>query len=205
MIGSILLIISPLTYGVVGIIGIILLFMGIKGLSNYYQDPEMYQNTVKGIINYVIALIAFAVAMVGIGLIFVFIGIPILIVGLIVAFIFYVQAAKHLRKTFNALAQRTGEHSFETAGYLLWLGALLTIVLVGAVLIFVAWIFAAIGFFSMKTSPQPAQQPYGYAPPPPPPPPTSSAQGNAFCPNCGAPIQPGTVFCPNCGKPLQSS
>jgi predicted membrane protein len=57
----------------------------------------------------------------------------------------------HLRRTFNALAQKSGEASFTTAGNLLWWGAILTIILVGLVLIFVAWIFATIGFFTMKS------------------------------------------------------
>jgi uncharacterized membrane protein len=210
LVGAILLIISPVTYGVGGVIGIILLLMSFKGFSNYYQDPEMYQNAVKGVINYIIALVALGVAFAGLTIMFTIllfiVGLAMLIVGLIVAFIFYVRAAKSLRLIFNALAQRTGEHSFETAGYLLWLGAILTIVFVGAILIFIAWIFAAIGFFSMKTTPQPySQQPYGYAPPPPPPPTAQPAQSGNFCPNCGAPIQAGSTFCTSCGKPLNQT
>lgn len=210
LIGAILLIISPVTYGVVGIIGVILLLMGIKGFSSYYQDPEMYTNALRGIIYYIIALIALAVALVGIGFmitIFLFLpGVVLFIAGLVGAFVFYVLAAKRLRITFNTLAQKTGEHSFETAGMLLWYGALLTIIFVGVVLIFVAWIFVAIGFFSMKTPGQqygPQQQPYGYAPPPPSQ--TAAQPGQKFCPNCGAPVQPGATFCPNCGKPLPAA
>ena len=96
------------------------------------------------------------------------VGIAVGIAFLIVAFVFYVLAATHLRKTFNTLAQKTGEHSFETAGTLLWVGAILTIIGVGVLLIFVAWIFAIIGFFTMKSpqqQPPYASQPYGYTPP----------------------------------------
>jgi uncharacterized membrane protein len=213
MVGSILLILGVVPYGgwVLGIIGVILLLMGIKGFSTYYQDPEMYQNTLKGMIYYIIALVALGVSMVAlfafvITIFFIFVGIAVFIVGLIVAFIFYILAAKRLRMTFNTLAQKTGEHSFETAGYLIWLGAILTIIFVGAILIFVAWIFATIGFISMKLPGQTSSQPpSGYAPPPPPPAAAQPAQAARFCPNCGAPVQPGATFCPSCGKQLPSA
>ncbi len=220
IIGSILLIIGGIPFvpylGILSIVGIILLIMAIKGFSQYYQDPAMYDNALRGVIYYIIAAIVLAVSigllwasiasfmtvfLVGLGIL----GIIGFIVALVIAFIFYIMAAKRLRLTLNSLAQRTGEKSFETAGTLLWWGAILTIVFIGGILIFIAWIFATIGFFSMKTPPpQPyGQQPYGYPQPPPAttqPPPT--AQATRYCPNCGAPVQPGTTFCPNCGKQL---
>lgn len=216
MIGSLLLVIGTFVpYGgaVLGIIGIILLMIAIKGFSTYYNDPAMYQNAFTGIIYYIIAAIAAAIAVgsltLGIASIFLLgLGIVIFIAALVVAFIFYVLAASRLRRTFDDLAQKTGEGSFHTAGTLLWWGAILTIIFVGLILIFIAWIFAVIGFFSMKTHSQPTyqQQPYGYTPPPPPPQPTTvPTAGTRFCPNCGAPVQPGTAFCPKCGKPLSPS
>ncbi len=210
MIGSILLVIGgfvPYAGPVLSIIGVVLLLMAIKGFSSYYQDPSMYDNALRGFILYIIAAIFFAVsfALLVIGfvsILFALVSIAAFAVCLVISFIFYVMAAKRLRYTLNTLAQKTGEHSFETAGTLLYWGAILTIVFVGFILIFVAWIFAVIGFFSMKTTTQPqyGQQPYGYAPPPPPPP--QAAQASRYCPNCGAPVQPGATFCPNCGNQL---
>jgi uncharacterized membrane protein len=69
---------------------------------------------------------------------------------LIVAFIFYIIATSHLRRTFDTFAKKSGEASFTTAGNLLWWGPILSIILVGLVLILIAWIFATIGFFAMK-------------------------------------------------------
>lgn len=212
MVGSILLIIGTfIPYGgaVVDIIGIILFMMAIRGFSTNYQDPAMYQNAFTGIIYYIIAAIAAAVAVGSLALgfstlFYIGFGIVIFAIALVIAFIFYVLAASRLRRTFNDLAQRTGEQSFHTAGTLLWWGAILTIVFgLGLVLIFVAWIFAAIGFFSMKTPGQPqyGQPQYGYTTPPPPPPPSSASTGR-FCPNCGAQVDRSATFCPNCGKPL---
>jgi len=214
MIGSILLLLGGFVpYGgpVLSIIGVVLLLIAIKGFSQYYQDPSMYDNSLRGFIYYIIAAIAFAVAFAllfaGIATIFVFglgiLGIIGFVVALIIAFIFYVMAAKRLKMTLNTLSQRTGEKSFETAGMLLYWGAILTIVFVGFILIFIAWIFATIGFFQMKTPAQQnaPQQQYGYAPPPPP----TAPSGTKYCPNCGAAVQPGATFCPNCGKQLPPS
>ena len=205
-VGSILLIIGSIPYGgasILGIVGVILFMMGVKGFANYYQDNTIYENALRGVIYYIIAAIAIAVATImltisAFTIFFLGIGLVIFVAGLIAAFIFYLMAAQRLRRTFSTLAQKTGEHSFETAGYLLWIGAILTIILVGAILILVAWIFATIGFFSMKTA---GQQPSSYAPPPPPPP-TEGTQAQRFCPNCGAAVQQNTAFCPHCGKQL---
>jgi len=214
-VGSILLILSIVPYaGVVfGIIGIILFLMGIKGLASYYQNNEIYQDSVTGVIYYIIAVIAAAVAIIALAIGFVtgigiILGIVIFFLALIVAFIFYILAATRLRKTFDLLAQKSGDHSFATAGTLLWWGAILTIVFgLGLILIFIAWIFSTIGFFSMKLPQQQpyTSQPYGYTPPPTQAPMAQPTQtGTRYCPNCGAPVAQGTTFCPHCGKQLPS-
>ena len=209
-VGSILLILSMVPYAgaVLGIIGVILLLIGIKGLASYYQNNEIYQNSVTGVVFYIIALIAAAAAVVALVIGFATIigfavGVIAFILALVIAFIFYVLAASHLRKTFDALAQKSGEQSFATAGTLLWWGAILTIIFVGLILIFIAWIFATVGFFSMRLQPQQpsVSQPYGYTPPPPPQV-AQPTQATRYCPNCGAPVEPNTTFCPHCGKQL---
>ena len=184
--GAILLLLSMVPYAgwILGIIGVILLMRGMKELSNYYQDEEIYNNSLTGIKFYIIALVAAAVSIAaltigiwtatgftftsgfvptvafGLGLV-TFLG------GLVVAFIFYILAATNLRRTFNTLAQKSGESSFITAGNLLWWGSILTIIVIGLLLILVAWIFATIGFFAMKPQQQQPynQQQYNYAPP----------------------------------------
>jgi uncharacterized membrane protein len=213
-VGSILLILSIVPYAglVLGIIGVILLLVGIRGLASYYQDNEIYQNSLTGVVFYIIAVIAAGVAIaalvIGFATIISFaVGIIVFILGLIIAFVFYILAATHLRKTFDTLAQKSGEQSFTTAGTLLWWGAILTIIFVGLILIFIAWIFATVAFFSMKLQPQQpyAQQPYGYTPPSTPPvaPPVSQpTQAARYCSNCGAPVAPDATFCPHCGKQL---
>jgi len=185
-VGAILLLLGVVPYAgwVLAIVGVILLVIGMKELSKYYQDENVYQNTLSGVKFYVVAVVAAAAAVtalvisiasatdfkftnfvptVGFG-----IGLAVLLAGLIVAFVFYILAASRLKRALDTLAQKSGEASFATAGTLLFIGAILTIVLVGLVLIFVAWIFATIGFFSMKSRQyqQFTQQQtgYGYTP-----------------------------------------
>ena len=168
-IGAILLFLSFIP--VVGIIGLILVFIGMKGLADYYKEPGIYQNALMGLIFGIVALVALTAGVIlaftiglftfGIGAIFTIFAV------LVVVFIFYVVAAMYLKRAFSLLAQKTGEHSFETAGLLLWIGAILTIVFIGLILIFVAWIFATIGFFAMKPQQQQPYNPqqYAYTPP----------------------------------------
>ncbi len=205
-IGAILLMLSsiPAAGTILGIAGVILLLIGIKRLSEHYQDISIYNNALRGVIFFVVGLVAFAVVggslflglsfMPGMGFGGAFLGVAVLLVAIVLLFVFYLLAAMYLRRAFSALAQKTGEHMFETAGLLLFIGAILTVVLVGAVLLFVAWILAAIAFFSIKTP-----QTYAYAQPYSTP---SQPTPTKYCPNCGAPVQANATFCPNCGKPL---
>ena len=115
--GSILLILGLVPYvgWVLGIIGVILLLRGVKELAIYYQDNEIYQNALTGVKFYIVALVAAAVAIagmvIGIGTATDFkfnsnftltagfgIGLAAFLGGIIIAFIFYVLAAMHLKK-----------------------------------------------------------------------------------------------------------
>ncbi len=186
--GSILLLLSLIPYvgWVLGIVGVVLLAKAMKEFSYYYQDESIYQNAWTGIKYYIVAIVAAAVAITSVVLgaasatqfftanaTFEFTagfaaGLIAFLIGLVIAFVFYVLASLHLRKTFHTLAQKSGDQSLETAGTLLWIGSLLTIVFgVGLLLIFISWIYATIGFFGMKSRQyqQYAPQSNGYAPP----------------------------------------
>lgn len=216
--GSLLLVLGVIPYvgWILGIIGVILFMRGIRELANYYQDNQIYEESLTGVKYYIVALVAAAVAIaaivIGVGTAtgFTFkgftptvgfgVGLAAFFAGIIVAFIFFVLAALHLRKTFDTLARKSGENSFSTAASLLWWGSILTIIGIGIIIIFIAWIFTVVAFFSMKT---PQQQPYSSVqsstavPMPPQGPPSQR-----YCSYCGAPVKPDAVYCPNCGKQL---
>lgn len=207
-IGALLLFLSFVP--VIGIIGIILLFIGLKGLSDYYKEPSIVGHAFKGLIFGIIGSIAatalsstlflgfFTIAPATDGFLAAIGAIALTIVILIVAFVFYLLMAMNLRRAFNTLADRSGENMFRTAGTLLWYGAILTIIVVGLILVWIAFLMLAIAFFSMKLAPtQPYSQPYTS-----PPPPAGPAAGTRYCPNCGSPVDANATFCPSCGKPL---
>ena len=193
-IGSILLILSfvPAAGWIIGIIGVILLLMGIRGLATYYQSNEIYSNALSGVIYYVIALVATGVALGGLAfggmfgaftagsLIGIGLGIFVFVAALVVAFIFFLLASMRIRRSLSMLAQKTGEHLFETAGLIFFIGAILTIVFVGLALILVAWIMATIAFFSIRIP----QQPYTYTQPTTPTSPMTQGQSSTSAPSC---------------------
>ncbi len=169
-IGALLLVIGSFV-PFLSIVGIILLLVGMKNLADYYHDNNIFQNALYGLIFYIIGAIAAGFSLVSLffgGIAFGIGGLVGFFLVLVVAFIFYILGAIYYRKAFDILAQKTGEGNFRTAGLLLFIGAILTIVIVGLVLLFIAWIFATIAFFSMKSGP--TQPPAGPPPSPPPPP-----------------------------------
>lgn len=54
------------------------------------------------------------------------------------------------RRAFNALAEKSGEQNFKQAGLFMFIGGILMIIFVGALLYLIGLIFAILGFFSMK-------------------------------------------------------
>lgn len=192
----------------ISIVGFILVLIGMKGLSEYYRDESIFRNTLSGVVFGIVGAIALFIAGLTVagsatlGIVGLFGGILLALILLAVVFVFYLLMAISFRKAFYALAERSGEHLFHTAGTLMFIGAALTIIVVGIFLVFIAWIIATIAFFQIRTGPQP--QSYVYSPPTPSssPAPTASTE-TKYCSNCGAPIESGAAFCSHCGKQIQ--
>lgn len=165
--------------GILCIIGIILLLIGIKGLADNYSDQGIFSNALYGFITTIVGGVAVVAVFVAAFLMslhtffedmadwseigpqltevfsdpnFIFELIGLIIVALAILFIFAVIAAIFYRKSFNILATKSGVSLFGTAGLLLLIGAILTIILVGFVIIWVAFILLAVGFFSIRPS-----------------------------------------------------
>jgi uncharacterized membrane protein len=174
-IGSIFLVI-PVPF--LSIVGIIMVLVGMKNLSKAYNDESIWKNTLYAVIFGIIGIVASGVTLVSLFFGGIFAGAALelgdatglvgliagLIIFLVVAFIFYLLEAIYIRRAFDTLANKSGVGLFRTGGMLLLIGAILTIVLVGLFLIFIAWILILVAFFQIPSSPQPQM--------PPPPPPT---------------------------------
>jgi len=144
------------------LVGIIIVLIALKGLATAYNENSIFQNALYGVIFGVVAIVTAAVVLVGAffgGVWFMattpdlanplaFLGAVIL--ALVIMFVFYLLMAIFFKKSFDVLADKSGERMFGTGGLLLLLGAVLTIVLIGVILLLVAWILIAVGFFSIK-------------------------------------------------------
>jgi uncharacterized membrane protein len=199
--------------GLVSFVGFILFVVAMYQLSHYYNEPGIFKNTLNWVIVGIVGTVAvLIVAFVAIFSIFAssfgaaFSGSTIVptvwsfIIAVIVvvasAVIISVISSLFLRRAFNKLAEKSGVHSFNTAGMLFLVGSALTIVGIGSILIWIAWIFAASGFRQLKStsSVTSSYQNQQYFSP--------NAIQKTYCPNCGAENKADSIYCGSCGKKL---
>jgi uncharacterized membrane protein len=180
--------------------------MGLKDLSKYYQDNEIHHNAFSGVIFYIIASIALGLGLGGLLLGNIFpesvgnilrlgFGLILFFAAIVIAFIFFIIASMRIRRAMQALAHRSGQQLFETAGLLFLVGSILTIVLVGLVLLLIGWLLALVAFFSIKT-PEKYPQSFGTVPL------TPTVSSTRYCPYCGVQVDQSAIFCPQCGRQL---
>jgi len=200
-------------FPILSLVGIILVLIAMKGLAEYYDEEDIFQNAlygfIFGIIGIVAAIVIFFAAFFGprgFGMMqwewpftFPIVTLVLIITGLVVMFVFFLLQAVFYRKSFTILSEMSGEKIFDTAGLLLLIGAILTIIIVGLVLLLVAWILVTVGFFSIKT---PTTQLPAVAPPPAPPAPVTVEK--KFCQYCGTENKVDANFCKKCGKKLET-
>ncbi|MGD0329046.1 MAG: DUF996 domain-containing protein [Nitrososphaeria archaeon] len=168
-----ILIAMGLLIPVVGIIGIVVLLIGLRELSYYYQDIDMLRNTFYGFIFGILSSFFFTLITLAhipallfsiisellsnpteltkefaSSIFFVLIGI------ILIMFLLFFFENIFFKRTFNALASRTGVKSFRTGGLLLLIGSVLIIFLIGFIILLVAWLMIAGASFFLKPSPE---------------------------------------------------
>src|SRR5947208_7149157 len=128
--------------------------------------------------------------------------------GILGAFwVFTVISAIFLKRSYEKISQRLNVSAFATTGLLYLIGAALTIVFVGFLILLVALIFQVVAYFSIQDRPpspgwgQPAPQTFSSVPVPQQP--AMSQQKtqveSKFCFKCGAKLPSVAVFCTGCG------
>jgi uncharacterized membrane protein len=198
----------------VSIIGFILFLLSMHRLSKYYNEPSIFKNVlyafIISIISGVIILIidlgfivtaannfaqlgttasasaVFAQFILGFAAVFV--------IGLVSSII---NAVLYWR-AFTKLGEKSGVEGFKTTGLLYLIGVVLTIIFVGVIIVWVAWIYAAESF--KKLQPQPTTITSTYIPPTAPP-----SSGKIYCSYCGTENDTNAIYCKHCGKTLQTS
>jgi uncharacterized membrane protein len=217
------LIVTGVLLGIIGLVGIILFLVGMHRLGEYYQEPRIFTNALYGFLTsiiggIVVAVIFFAVAISSIinsmpttstpstttptfalGVLGALLGVGI---GSIIVLII---SAYFTMRAFNLLGEKSGVHSFNTAGTLYIIGAVLELVGIGAILLWIAWIFAALGFNALKPKPTETAPTYpspSYVPPPTATSPSTTSGQKIVCPQCGAENNANSDYCWSCGKQL---
>jgi len=179
-VGALLMVIGPLSgayTGVLGLVGLILVLIALKRLSDYYNAKGIFNNALYGTIIAIIGVVVFVAGIVvaAVGLLsdlgiawgdwaglqevdwqpvtwdIIEPHIAVIIGSLVALFVFVVVSAIFLRKSLTTLSTKTGVNMFGTAGLLMLIGAVLTIILIGLILIWVALILLTVAFFSIKT------------------------------------------------------
>src|SRR5208282_3960268 len=135
----------------VSLIGYILIIVAVRDISKDLNDGAIFRNILiaagTGIVG---ALAGGAFVVVGVaGLRSGGSGIGAIGGGLLVAWIFLIISAVFLRKAYGTIAQKLGIGMFKTAATLYLVGAILTIVLVGLLVLFIAEILQAVAYFSI--------------------------------------------------------
>jgi len=162
-IGSILMLFIP-------VIGQILVLISAKYISDATNDKSVFNDILIAMILSIIGNIAavilvyssiFAIIENPVG------GLAAMFMGLFIAFIFLLLGAIFLRRGFNRIADLVNVGYFRTAATLFLIGAILTIIVVGLFIIFIAEIFMIVAFFSLPDQlPTQAQPPSSLPPPP---------------------------------------
>jgi uncharacterized membrane protein/ribosomal protein L40E len=198
----------------VSLVGWVLILLATKEISESVQDKTIFDD----------ALLAGITAIIG-AVVFIFVSFAFLfaprpstgifffptffsfIVALGAFWVFAIVSAIFLKRSYEKISQRLNIGIFASAGLLYLIGAALTIVLVGFLILLIALIFQVVAYFSIQDRPptpgwgQPAPQAFS--------PSTATQQPAApqqhpqveakFCFKCGAKLPGFAVFCTSCG------
>ncbi len=177
------------------IIGYIMTLIAVKYVSDEVQDSSIFTNmlyaVITGIIGVVVGAFVFffgalssiytgGISAIGGGIAF-----------LAIVWIALIVSALFVRRAFDGMANKLGVGTFRTAGMLYFIGALLTIVLVGFLLLFVAFILQVVAFFAINEA-KPMGQPQAPIQP-------MATAAFKYCASCGAQMASTATFCPKCG------
>jgi uncharacterized membrane protein len=194
--------------GVTGVVAFVMFMYSMYSLSNYYNEPTIFKNVLYAFIlslvsGVVIVALIFAViisAFMEISLTNATSAVTPIFMQIILAYavVFVVALAFGIingflyMRAFNRLKEKSGVDNFGTAGLLYLIGVFIPFIM------WIAWIFAAMGFNKLKAAP--AVAPYlSYSTQPP----LSSTTLTKRCLNCGTDNYGDASYCRNCGNNLQ--
>lgn len=212
-IGAILMLVGtfiPNVGAIVSIVGLVLVFIAVKTISELTNDKEIFSNYLMNFIFSIISIVAlFVIMLIAFGAaggfswiteiqsaditdfesFWAYFGtiIGACILALIVAWILSIIAAIYLRRSYNSIAEHTKVDLFKTTGTVYFIGAITTIILIGFLILFIARIIEIIAYFKL-----PDELPTG-----------DNKDSERRCPNCGRIIPEDASICPYCSKKFE--
>jgi uncharacterized membrane protein len=182
-----------------GIAGYIVTLIAVKYISDELQDRSIFSNMLFGAITGIFGTAVGLLSIIG-GEVFApgMSGVAGVFTVLAIAWIVLIISAIFVRRAFDAMARKLNLETFRRAATLYLVGAALSIVVVGFVILFIAYVFQLIAFSGVKgiipqSSAGMTDAPY------------SSLPAIKYCANCGAPMPTSSTFCPSCGAKQSES
>ena len=174
-IGAILMLIGgfiPYAGPIVSILGLVLLFIAVKTISDLTKNKDIFSNYLMHFIFGILSIVAVVVIMlIAFGAAGGFTWISSLetaeitdfesfweyfgdliggcVLALIIGWILSIIAAIYLRRSYNGIAEHTKVSLFKTTGTAYFIGAITTIVLIGFLILLIARIIEIIAYLSL--------------------------------------------------------
>ncbi|MGD8506336.1 MAG: DUF996 domain-containing protein [Candidatus Bathyarchaeota archaeon] len=212
------------------LVGIILVLIAMKGLSEYFSERGIFLNVLYGFIFSMIGIVVTIVLLVAALFAGTFTAMRpfsattvfqdvlggAFLAGVIVSIFSLLQAFLY-RKSFTILSEMSGEKRFDTAGLLLLIGAILAIIITGLMWLlvtfqgfeallrffFVSWIggiFPLVAWILAAVGFSSIKMPTTQLPAEAPTPTVSVEK--KFCRYCGAKNETDAIFCEKCGREI---
>jgi uncharacterized membrane protein len=195
---------------VVALAGYILFMVSMYQLSKYYGEPAIFKNLLYALIIQVILGVVISVGIFAFtasaasrvmptstatSVSSTFLSIIILtLVLVLVSVVIGIVCALLYKRAFDNLAEKSGVDNFKTTGLLYLIGTILSVIGVGVIIIWIGWIFAAMGYHKLApTNTNTYTSPMV---------PASVVGTSKRCPVCGSENAPDAIYCGNCGNQL---
>jgi uncharacterized membrane protein len=157
---------------VVSIVGLVLLFIAVKSISQITKDEDIFKNYLMHFIFSILAIVGvFVIMLIAFDAVGGFSWIAELqsanitdfetfweyfgtligacVLALIVAWILSIIAAIYLRRSYNRIAEHTKVNLFKTTGTVYFIGAITAIIVIGFLILLIARIIEIIAYFSL--------------------------------------------------------
>jgi len=162
LVGIMLMLVGLIPYTeVLSIVGLILVLIALNKLSKAYGNDAIWRNALYGFVMGIVGAVVLVIA------VFVYIipiftmnalspygfGLSILVffvVLWIIAYVFVILEYRFFRDAYRELARSSGINDFNDAAKWYWYGALLFIIIVGAILILVGHVYALLGYNKLR-------------------------------------------------------